>query len=155
MSARTVREFTATEQKIVNLIMKVMSVTNTWVYRLSGGRIAGRFPSGAPVLLLTTIGRKSGKPRVAPLLYLREGENVILVASKGGMPHHPLWYRNLEANPEVEIEIGREKRKMTARRATDEEKARLWPRLVSMYKSFNDYQARTKRDIPVIILSPR
>jgi deazaflavin-dependent oxidoreductase (nitroreductase family) len=89
------------------------------------------------------------------VLYLRDGENLVVVASKAGMSHHPLWYGNLESNPAVEVEIGRDRKKMLARRATDEEKAALWPRLVEMYRDFDDYQARTDRNIPVVILSPR
>ena len=139
----------------MDAVMKPMSQLNTWLYRLSGGRVWGRWLRGAPILLLTTIGRKSGEPRVAPLLYLRDGENVVIVASKGGMSKHPLWYWNLEANPEVEIEIGRESTKMLARRASDPEKAALWPSLIEMYRDYDDYQARTERNIPVIILSPR
>jgi len=131
-----------------------MSTLNTWVYRASGGRLGGKFLHGAPVMLLTTTGRKSGKRRTSPLLYMRDGENVVCVASKGGMPRHPLWYRNLQANPEVEIQIGTEVRRMKAVVATPEQKAQYWPRLVAMYPDFDDYQARTERDIPVIVLSP-
>ncbi len=139
----------------MDAVIKPMSKLNTWLYRLSGGKLGGRWFQGAPILLLTTIGRKSGQPRVAPLLYLRDGEKLVVVASKGGMSQHPLWYRNLEANPEVEVEIGPERTKMLARRASDQEKATLWPRLVEMYTDYADYQARTQRNIPVIILSPR
>ncbi len=153
MSDRKPRPFTPTQERVGTVVVKAMSKTNVWAYRLTGGRVGGRFLRGAPVLLLTTIGRRSGKPRTAPLIYLRDGENLVLVASKAGMSHHPLWYRNLEANPEVEVEIGTEKRKMVARRATDEEKAALWPRLVETYPDYDDYQARTERNIPVIILS--
>jgi deazaflavin-dependent oxidoreductase (nitroreductase family) len=149
------KPFTPTQEKIGKVVVRAMSVANTWVYRLSGGRIGGTFRGGAPVMLLTTIGRKSGQPRTAPLLYLREGENVVIVASMGGMSKHPLWYRNIEANPDVEIEIGSEKTKMRARRASDEEKAALWPKLVAMYSDYDQYQARTDRNIPVVILSPR
>jgi deazaflavin-dependent oxidoreductase (nitroreductase family) len=131
-----------------------MSKLNIWAYRLSNGRLGGKFPGGAPVLLLTTTGRKSGEKRVAPLLYLQDASDLIVVASKGGMAHHPFWYKNLEANPSVEVEIGNQKRPYRARRANAEEKARLWPRLVKMYGSYDDYQARTTRDIPVVILSP-
>ena len=133
----------------------MMSSANTWLYRISGGRIGGRFLGGAPVLLLTTIGRRSGAARTAPLLYLRDGENLVVVASQSGMSKHPLWYRNIEANPDVEVEIGRERSKRLARRASDAEKAVLWPRLIEVYRDFADYQARTERNIPVLILSPR
>jgi len=149
------RPFTASEERVGSVVIKWMSAINTWVYRLSGGRIGGRFLRGAPVLLLTTIGRKSGQPRTAPLLYLREGDDVVLVASKGGMSHSPLWFHNLQANPDCEIEIGHTKTPMTARRATPDEKKAVWPKLVAMYRDYDDYQARTTRDIPVVILSPR
>ncbi len=155
MLDETAKPFTPTQERIMDAVMKPMSQLNTWLYRLSGGRVWGRWLRGAPILLLTTIGRKSGEPRVAPLLYLRDGEKVLIVASKGGMSKHPLWYWNLEANPDVEIEIGRERTKMLARRASDPEKAALWPRLIEMYRDYDDYQARTERNIPVIILSPR
>ena len=155
MAAKAPRPFTAREERIGTRFIHVMSMFNTWVYRMSGGRLLGRFPGGAPVLLLTTIGRKSGEPKVAPLLYLADGENYVIVASKGGMAHNPLWFKNLEANPNVEVEVGNRKLPMTARRASDAEKAALWPRLVAMYSSYADYQARTTRDIPVVILSPR
>ena len=83
------------------LVFRVMSALNTWLYRLSGGKIAGSM-KGAPILLLTTTGRKTGKTRVTPLLYLRDDENLVVVASKGGAPNHPVWFLNLEANPDVE-----------------------------------------------------
>ncbi len=112
-------------------------------------------PGLLPTLLLTTKGRKSGEPRALPLIYGTVGGSHVVVASKGGMSRHPVWYLNLEANPDVEVELGRERIKMSARRASDEEKARLWPKLVAMYRDYDDYQARTDRDIPVVILSPR
>jgi F420H(2)-dependent quinone reductase len=153
--ARAPRPFTKTETAIANPIIKAMSRLNTWAYRASDGKLGGRFLRGAPVLLLTTVGRKSGVPRTAPLLYLRDGEQLVVVASKGGMDHHPLWYHNLVANPEVEVQVGGARLPMRARTASAEEKAALWPKLVAMYRDYADYQARTSRDIPVIILSPR
>jgi F420H(2)-dependent quinone reductase len=155
MAEKTLRPWTKREEKIGSVVVKTMSALNTWAFRLTGGRIGGKFAGGAPVLLLTTVGRRTGQPRTAPLLYLQEGDSYVVVASKGGMSHHPLWYGNLESNPAVEVEVGREKKRMTARRAGKEEKAALWPKLVAMYKSYDDYQARTERDIPVVILEPR
>lgn len=149
------KPFTARQEKVGNIVIRVMSNLNTWIYRLTGGRLGGRFIGGAPVLLLTTIGRRSGQPKTAPLLYLQDGERYVIVASKGGMSHHPLWFRNLEANPNAEIEIGSRRMKVTAQRATEAEKAAVWPRLVRMYPSFDQYQARTTRNIPVILLLPR
>ena len=157
MPARaTARPWTPLEEKLGSIAVKAMSVANTWIFRATGGRWGAKFMHGAPVLLLTTIGRKSGEPRVAPLIYLRDGERLILVASKGGMSHHPLWYRNLEANPQVEVELpGTGKLPMRAVRASDEEKALLWPRLCEIYPDYDGYQARTERNIPVVILEPR
>src|SRR5262245_3346603 len=155
MSEKKPRPFTAREEQIGSAVIGVMSRLNTWIYRASGGRLAGRFWGGAPVLLLTTVGRKSGARRTAPLLYLEDGDRYVVVASKGGMSHHPSWFKNLEANPEVEVEVGSRTMAMTARQATQVEKAALWPRLVAMYRSYDDYQARTTRDIPVVLLTPR
>jgi deazaflavin-dependent oxidoreductase (nitroreductase family) len=155
MAEKKLRPWNKREEKVGSVVVKVMSVLNTWFYRLTGGRVGGKFVGGAPVLLLTTIGRRTGEPRTAPLLYLQEGNNYVIVASKGGMSHHPLWYLNLEKNPAVEVEIGRDKKPMVARRAGKEEKATLWPKLVAMYRSYDDYQARTERDIPVVILEPK
>lgn len=154
MANKKPRPFTAREERFGSVVVRLMSRLNTWIYRASGGRLGGRFAGGAPVLLLTTIGRKSGQPQTAPLLYLLDGEQYVLVASKGGMSHHPLWFKNLAANPRVEIEVGNRKLAAIARRATDDEKAALWPKLVAMYPSYDDYQARTTRNIPVVVVTP-
>jgi deazaflavin-dependent oxidoreductase (nitroreductase family) len=155
MPEKPPRPFTPREERVGSAVIRVMSQLNIWAYRATGGRLGGRFLRGAPVLLLTTRGRRSGQPRTAPLLYLEDGGRIAIVASKGGMSQHPLWYRNLEANPEVEVEIGRERRPMLARVATEAEKRELWPKLVAMYRDYDDYQARTERDIPVVVLTPR
>lgn len=152
--AKPARPFTKTEVAIANPLIKIMSRLNTWIFRASGGTLGKTWLRGAPVMLLTTIGRKSGQRRTTPLLYLRDGDTVVCVASKGGMDHHPLWYRNLQATPEVEIQIGTHVRRMRATTATAEQKAAYWPKLIEMYRDFDDYQARTSRDIPVIILRP-
>ncbi|NKS30262.1 nitroreductase family deazaflavin-dependent oxidoreductase [Rhodococcus hoagii] len=138
-------------------IIKWMSKTNVKLYRATGGRLGGKwrvgsaFPWGIPVCLLTTTGRKSGQPRVSPLLFLEDGGRVILVASQGGLPKNPMWYLNIRANPEVTIQIKSRIRTMRARVATDEERAELWPRLVDMYADFDNYQSWTDRQIPVVI----
>ena len=106
-----------------------------------------------PVLVLTTKGRRSGKPRTVPLTYFEDGGNLVLVASYGGRPHDPAWFVNLEAEPDVEVKIGGERRRMTARRATPDERARLWPTVVAGYAGYGDYQAKTSREIPLVILS--
>ncbi len=134
-------------------LLHAASAANVWVYRLSGGKVMGRFPSGAPVCLLTTIGCKSGKRRTVPLLYLQDGDDLIVVASQGGAPRDPGWYRNLEADPNGEVEIGRTRFTVSARRVDEEEKSRLWPRLVAIYPPYESYQQRTSRRIPVMRLS--
>jgi len=149
------KPFTPREVAIGNVVIKAMSAVNRWIYRATGGRLGGRFPGGAPLLLLTTIGRKSGQPRTTPLIFLADGEDLVVVASKGGMDHHPLWYTNLVANPDVEVEVGSAKSLMRARTANAEEKARLWPQLVGLYASYESYQERTDREIPVVVLSRR
>ncbi len=146
---------TAVEERILNVVTKIMAGTNTWLFRRSGGKIGNKFMYGAPVLLLVHKGRKTGASRTSPLIYLEDGDDLVLVASKGGSAHHPLWYLNISATPDVEVEIGTARRPMRARDATAEEKARLWPRLNEIYPPYDSYQARTAREIPVVILSPR
>jgi deazaflavin-dependent oxidoreductase (nitroreductase family) len=146
--------WSATQERIADPIIRLMTVANVWAYRLTGGRLGGTFLRGAPVCLVTTTGKRSGQPRTVALLYLPDGADVVLVASKGGMSKSPAWYHNMMANPEVDVQIGAATRRMRARRASDAEKAALWPRLVAMYRDYDDYQARTTRNIPVLILSP-
>ena len=121
------------------------------LYRLTGGRFVGRV-GRAPILLLTTIGRRSGEPRTAPLLYLRDGERLAIVASFGGHPKHPVWYLNLTANPEVSVQVGRDRFDAAARTATPEERERLWPLFVEMYPGYAGYQEKTTREIPIVLL---
>jgi deazaflavin-dependent oxidoreductase (nitroreductase family) len=135
-------------------IIKWMSRAQTFVYKKTGGKLGGKFLQGAPVALLTTTGRKTGEPRVSPLLYLREGNRIVLVASKGGSASNPMWYLNLKANPEVSVQIKDEVLHLIARDATEAERAQYWPRLVQMYTSFDDYQSWTDRVIPVVICDP-
>ena len=149
------RPFTPTEVAIANPVIRIMSRLNTWAYRLTGGWLGGTWLRGAPVMLMTVVGRKSGRKLTVPLLYLQDGERVVVVASKGGMDQHPLWYLNVSANPDVEVQIGNDVRAMRAHTADDAERAELWPKLVAMYRDYDDYQARTERKIPVVILSPR
>lgn len=134
--------------------IKWMSRINTWAYKVSGGRVGGTFLQGAPVALLTTIGRKSGEARVSPLLFLRDGNRVVLVASQGGRANNPMWYLNLKANPQVTVQIKKEVLRLTARDATEAERAQYWPQLVEMYSSFEDYQSWTDRVIPIVICDP-
>ena len=109
---------------------------------------------GVPTLLLTTRGRKLGLLRRTALIFGRDGKDFLLVASKGGAPKHPLWYLNLVANPEVEIQVGADKFTVRARTATKEEKLRLWKIMAEIFPRYDEYQAKAGRDIPLIILEP-
>jgi deazaflavin-dependent oxidoreductase (nitroreductase family) len=148
------------DKPYVGKIIKTMSRVHVAIYRWTGGllgskwRVGSAFPWGIPVLLLTTIGRKSGQRRTAPLLYIEDDGNVIVVGSQGGLPNDPLWYRNLQANPRCEVQIKRRKIEMTARTASREERELLWPRLVAHYPDFASYQSWVERIIPVVILEP-
>jgi deazaflavin-dependent oxidoreductase (nitroreductase family) len=154
MAGKQPKPFSAREERMLALVVKPMSHLNTWLYRISGGRLGGRWMYGAPVMLLSYTGRKSGRRMTTPLLYIRDGREVITVASKGGSATHPLWYLNLRTNPDCEVEIGREVTRMRARTATADEKKKLWPALVKVYPDYEAYQARSPRDIPVVVLSP-
>ena len=125
------------------------------VYRATNGVVGQHIPRVPAMLLLDHVGAKSGKRRTAALVYLEDGPNLALIASKGGYPKHPAWFHNLMANPDVTVQVGRERRKVRARVATPEERARLWPRAVKAWPGYRTYQDRTDREIPVVILEPR
>jgi len=153
MAELTAKPLSGGQVKFLKSAVRPMSALNVWLYRMSGGKIMGKF-GGAPVCLVTMTGHKTGRKRVIPLIYNVRGDDVILVASRAGTPTHPGWYYNLVAYPEVEIEVGRDKKFYSVRQATDAEKAELWPLVVDNYKDFALYQNRTERNIPVMICSP-
>jgi F420H(2)-dependent quinone reductase len=136
------------------VLRRLIGVHGT-VYRLSRGRIGQHIPGAPPMLLLDHVGAKSGQRRSSPLAYLEDGENLVLVASKGGNPHNPAWFHNLKANPETTVQVGPERRAVRARVAGGRERKRLWPRVVELYDGYEDYQRRTDREIPLVILEPR
>jgi deazaflavin-dependent oxidoreductase (nitroreductase family) len=142
------------QERVGKVAVQYVTAVGIVAYRLSGGRVAGQVPGGAPICLLTTTGRRTGRRRCVPLLCLPDGDELVVVASRGGMSGNPAWYLNLLDDPSVEVELGRDRRKMLARPATSEERERLWPRLVGVYEHFASYEARTTRTIPVVILSP-
>src|ERR1700691_4207249 len=119
-----------------------------WDASLGGGK------GMVPTLLLTTTGRKSGRVLTLPLIFARSGPSYVVVASKGGAPTHPAWYLNLQANPEVRVQIKAEKFAAHARTATSEERAMLWPMMVEIYEPYAQYQTKTDRQIPVVVLGP-
>lgn len=134
-------------------LLKWISKSNVAIYRATDGRIGGH-ELGLPLCLLTTTGRKSGLSRTSPLIFLADGARVVLVASQGGLPTHPMWFLNLRANPEVHVQIRAEKRPMRARVADDAERTRLWPRLIAHNPRWARYQSWTDRVIPVVICEP-
>jgi F420H(2)-dependent quinone reductase len=142
------------DTKASDLFIKWMSKLNTYMYRRSDGEGFGSNIQGIPVALLTTTGRKSGQPRVNPLYFHRDGDTVVLVASKGGSDNNPMWYLNLKANPKVQVQIKKEVLDLTARDATDDERAKYWPKLVQMYPTYEDYQSWTDRQIPLVVCEP-
>jgi deazaflavin-dependent oxidoreductase (nitroreductase family) len=107
---------------------------------------------GAPVLLLSTVGRKTGKKRTKPLLYIDDGDNIVVVASNGGRDKNPAWFRNIKRSPLTEVQVRGRQMMMRAEQASADKKERLWPLLTKMYARYDEYQAKTKREIPVVIL---
>ena len=124
-------------------------------YRLSGGLIGRRVPGLPPMLLLEHVGAKSARQRTTPLVYLEDGDDMVIVASKGGHPRHPAWFHNLRANPRTTVQVGPRRIAVTARVATAAERKRLWPRVVETYGGYEGYQRRTEREIPLVVLEPR
>jgi len=122
-------------------------------YRETNGE-TGYIWNGAPVLLLTTIGKKSGQPRTIPLIYAREGDKYILIASKGGAPEHPVWYRNLVKTPAVEIQVKEKIMKGRARTAEGAEREQLWQVATQVWPNYDQYKERTDRLIPVVVIEP-
>jgi F420H(2)-dependent quinone reductase len=138
----------------MQLIAKAVLWLHATLYRLTNGRIGGRFIAGSPILLLTTIGRRTGKQRTRPLAYVRDGERFVLCASNGGSPRHPGWYHNLRAAGRAEIQVGPEHLVVSARTADPTERSQLFPRFVQMYKGYADYEHKTSRQIPLVLLTP-
>jgi F420H(2)-dependent quinone reductase len=129
---------------------------HTFLYRRTGGRLGHSIPGvRGKMLLLDHVGAKSGTRRTSPLLYVEDGQDIVIVASKGGFPRHPAWYHNLIANPDTTVQVGSERRAVHARVATPEERERLWALAVRAYHGYEDYRARTDREIPLVVLEPR
>jgi deazaflavin-dependent oxidoreductase (nitroreductase family) len=131
-------------------VLKTYTRVNVFVYRLTGGRLMNTL-AGLPIVLVKMKGAKSGKMKTVPLMYVPHEKGVVLVASQGGAPKHPVWYHNLVKNPQIEVTQGGTRKALTARRVSDEEKAQLWPTCVKYYPPFQQYQNRTERNIPVFL----
>lgn len=136
------------------ILRRVMGA-HTLAYRATGGLIGHRVPGAPRMLLLEHVGAKSGRRRTSPLVYFRDGENLVLIASKGGFAKHPAWFHNLRANPDTRVQVGHRRPLVHARVATPAERERLWPKAVETYRGYAGYAKRTDREIPVVILEPR
>jgi len=132
--------------------IRAMGRSHRAVYRLTGGRLLGRV-AGMPVLLLSTTGRRSGRARTTPLTYFEAGDDLAVVASNGGEDRPPSWWLNLQHDPRASITIGRLSEPVTARAASGEERARLWPTITTAYPGYAAYARRTSRSIPVVLLT--
>ncbi|HEY4778441.1 MAG TPA: nitroreductase family deazaflavin-dependent oxidoreductase [Solirubrobacterales bacterium] len=130
---------------------------HTFLYRRTGGRLGHSIPGvGGKMLLLDHVGAKSGVERTTPLLYVRDGEDIVVIASKGGFPKHPAWYHNLLANPDTTIQVGSHVLPVRSRVAKPAERERLWALAVKAYPGYRDYAVRSKgREIPLVVLEPR
>lgn len=134
--------------------IKPYSKLNVFMYQLTNGRVLGKL-TGRDVMLVTMTGAKSGKQRTIPLMYVPYKDGVIVVASQGGAPKSPVWYKNLVANPDVVVQYKGTKMNLRAREVDDAEKAEVWPTCVQHYKEYDEYQSRTDRNIPVFVCEPR
>ncbi|MGC2654710.1 MAG: nitroreductase family deazaflavin-dependent oxidoreductase [Mycobacterium sp.] len=139
--------------RFLALTLKYFARGHIWVYRRTNGHLGSRL-LWFPTALLTTTGRKSGEPRTTPTLYLRDGDRVILPASFGGRAENPVWYLNLKADPEVEVQIRGQHLRLVARDATDGERKRYWPPLIKMYPPYRGYREATDRVIPLVVCEP-
>jgi F420H(2)-dependent quinone reductase len=129
---------------------------HTFLYRRTGGRLGHHIPGlRGKMLLLDHVGAKSGTHRTSPLQYVKDGGNVVVIASKGGYDKHPAWFHNLMAHPDTTVQIGSERRPVHAREAKPEERDRLWAKAVAIYRPYEDYRARAERKIPIVVLEPR
>jgi deazaflavin-dependent oxidoreductase (nitroreductase family) len=135
-------------------LLRTLGKLNVPIYRLTRGRVMGKI-GNAPVLLLTSTGQRSGAPRTAPVLYLADGQRVIVIGSNAGNTRAPAWSHNLKANPDAEVQVRGERRSVRARVAEGEERAELWRKMNAQYAGFEDYDERTSRDIAVFVLDPR
>lgn len=139
---------------VATRLWRGLSATHIGIYRATGGRV-GSSLGGVPFLLLHHRGRKSGRRRTTPLVYGELGDALVLIASKGGAAKNPIWYLNLVANPDVEVDIGRERRTVRARVPEGEERERAWAAARRVWAGYDGYQAQTNRRIPVVLLEPR
>ena len=140
---------------MIRTLFNQVTDLHVFAYRLSGGLVGRRVPGLPPMLLLDHVGAKSGKRRTTTLAYIDDGEAIVIVASKGGAPRNPAWFHNVRAQPDTTVQVGSRRLSVRARVATAEERSRLWPSVVTAYDGYANYQQRTEREIPLVILEPR
>lgn len=138
----------------IRWLLAVITAVHRFVYRVSGGRL-GNSLGGMPMLLLTNVGRKSGKQRVTPLLYVEDGARWVVVASNAGDDRDPAWWLNVQSHPDTSIQLGAARHDVRARRASPDEVEQIWPRLLAAYPPYDEYRDRTSREIPVVFLERR
>ena len=139
----------------MNVLLRVFGAIHVFLYQLTGGRIGGTFTGyGSPVLLLKARGRKSGQERTTPLIYGRDGDDLVIIASKAGDPRHPAWWLNLRANPDARVQVGGDVIKVHAEEVDGPDRERLWKLMTDIYAPYDDYQKKTTRRIPVVRLRP-
>jgi F420H(2)-dependent quinone reductase len=136
-------------------VLRRLMGAHTVVYRATGGLVGHRVLGAPPMLLLEHVGARSESRRTTPLAYIRDGDDLVLVASKGGNPRNPAWFHNLRANPDTTVQVGSRRLPVHARVASPPERRRLWPKVVGAYAPYADYQRRTAREIPLVLLEPR
>lgn len=145
------RQFTSWHIRLLKFLRKLITDGNVWVLKVSRGKLGNSF-LGVPVLLLTTVGRRTGQNRTQPLYYLEDGETLILVASNAGTERDPAWFLNLQANPQVIVNVNGSERQMSGRAASAEEKSELWPRLTALFPKWQMMEDRSERSFKVVIL---
>jgi deazaflavin-dependent oxidoreductase (nitroreductase family) len=136
-------------------VLRRLMKGHTAAYRATRGVVGHRVPGLPQMLLLDHVGAKSGRRRTAPLVYARDGHDLVIVASKGGHPRNPAWFHNLRANPDTTVQVGSKRIPVRARVATPAEHGRLWEKAVEVYGGYREYQRRTEREIPLVVLEPR
>jgi F420H(2)-dependent quinone reductase len=136
-------------------VLNLLALGHVALYRATGGLVGHTVPGLGPMLLLDHVGARSRQLRTTPLVYTRDGDDLVLVASKGGHPRNPAWFHNLMAHPDTSVQVGRRRRLVHARRATPAERKRLRPMVVKTYGGYEGYQQRTDRQIPLVVLEPR
>ncbi len=149
-----VQSMTESQQAFGKKFIKLYTRLNVWVFKKTKGRLWKTFPGGAAINVVGMKGAKSGKWREVALIHVPYQDGVLLVASQGGMDKNPVWYYNIAANPDITVTYGGKTRELHARQLSDEEKAEVWPHLLKYYPDFDEYQARTDRNIPVFSCQP-